>query len=115
MSAQANCEALKVHALAHAVFFGSHRLICLSQQLNIGVVWRELSVSSDDCTTNFGGQVGLFSKGSAEITFYNSLDKGHELASKVVGGFLGHLSWQVIYTGVQNIMLSHIVNLPLEA
>ena len=46
---QADCEALKTHAFG-SVALGSYSLVCISQHLNIGIIWCQLTVRRNDCS-----------------------------------------------------------------
>lgn len=52
MAAQADGKSLQVVALS-AIALTCHGLICLSQQLDVCVVWRQVSVNSDASVANF--------------------------------------------------------------
>ena len=70
---------------------------------------------SDNSAMNLRGQVCLLSEWLAEVTADDCFNERHELASKVVRSFLGHLSWQVVHTREENVCGSQVVvNLLLE-
>jgi len=113
---QADCETLQVQAFIVTTIGCGHRFVRLSQHLDVGVVRSQLSVCRNASTHDLSWQICLLRERLGEVTFDNSLNEWQQLTAKVVRSLRGHLSWQVIHTGEENIRLSQlVVDLLLES
>ena len=84
VAAKVDSEALQIGALALAVTLGCDCLVRLTQLLDVGVVRSQLAFGSDHSVADLHREVALLGEISTDVAADDSLDEGHELASKVI-------------------------------